>query len=106
MYLDKEKFKKDVLESLEKGYLTDEAAKGMLLIAKHLTTKFTYKNPMDRDDCIGAAMLEVCKYWNRYNPKESPYPFSFFTTMITNGLAKGWGKINPLSQSILLRMKE
>jgi len=105
-YLDKEKFKKNILDSLEKGYLTNEAAKDLLLIATNLTKKFHYKNPMDREDCIGYAMLEVSKYWNRYNPNESPYPFSFFTTMIINGLAKGWGKLNPLSSSILFKLNE
>jgi hypothetical protein len=49
---------------------------------------------MDKDDCMSEAMLDILKYWKRF---DSTIPnsnvFSYFTQIGKNGLAKGWKKI-------------
>jgi hypothetical protein len=105
IYLDKEKFNKEIEISLQNGQLTEQAGKMLLMMAKKITQKFRYENEDDRKDCISHAMLQVCKYWKNYNKNVSENAFSFFTSIIFNGLALGWKKINPVGKNTLLDLK-
>lgn len=84
---------KEMIKSKEKGELTQEALKMIYLIAENLTRKKFFKLPEDREDCIQTAMLDALLYWQSFDPEKSNNPFAYFTSLLTNGLAKGWKKI-------------
>ena len=38
-------------------------------------------------------MLDALLYWKSFDPEKSNNPFAYFTSLLTNGLAKGWRKL-------------
>jgi len=82
-------------ESREIEKLTPELIGMFQLMITGIAKKMAYKNPDDRDDCMSFAMEDLCKYWDRFKPEKSNNPFSYFTQIAKNGLAKGWKKIHP-----------
>lgn len=61
----------------------------------------TYPYPEEKEDCIQSAMLDVLLYWKSFDPtkSEKPNPFAYFTSLIANGIMKGWNKLHPKSKS-------
>ena len=55
----------------------------------------TFKDPDVKDDCKQQAILDCLQYWKGFNPEKSNNPFAYFTSVITNGLAKGWNAFYP-----------
>ena len=85
----------EICTSLEKGALTPSALKMLHLIVENANRKLKYNNPMDREDCVAFAHLEIVKYWNRFKPEKSTNAFAYFTQMAKNGYAKGWDILHP-----------
>jgi len=83
----------EMIISKERGKLTDNAVKMIVLIATNLSKKLKYENPEDREDCIEFAILDCLQYWQNFNPERSKNPFAYFTSVISNGYAKGWRKL-------------
>lgn len=81
--------------SKEKDRLTDNAIQMLLLIIENIQRKRYYKDPEEKKDCASAAMYDILKYWRNFDPSKSKNPFAFFTSMITNGIAKGWDILHP-----------
>lgn len=77
----------------ELGRVTDDCAKMFVAIASRLSNKLTYKTPEDKEDCVQRAVLDCLKYWDRFDPDKGENPFSYFTTVCTNGLGKGWEEL-------------
>ena len=48
---------------------------------------------IDKEDCIQTAMMDVAMYWRSFDPERYNNPFAYYTSMIVNGLSKGWNKI-------------
>jgi DNA-directed RNA polymerase specialized sigma subunit len=94
IYLKNKELKRALIESKEKDELTSEALEMIQLMVKRLSTKFSYEYPEDREDCASVAIMDVIQYWRGYNPETSPNAFAYFTTMIINGMGKGWRKLN------------
>ena len=67
----------------------------MSLIADNLSLKFRYKREEDRQDCKAQAIMDCYMYYDRFDPKKSDNPFSFFTQVQKNAFAKGFKKIYP-----------
>lgn len=99
VYCPPKEFRAAILESKEKDELTPEAVKYLMAIAENASKKLKYKDPQDREDCIGFAMEDVIKYWRGFNPEKSNYPFAYYTQMIKNGFAKGWNKLHPIKST-------
>jgi hypothetical protein len=38
-------------------------------------------------------MLDIALYWRGFNPDKYKNPFAYYTSMLSNGLAKGWNKM-------------
>tara|TARA_B110000503_G_scaffold29579_1_gene47532 strand:+ start:439 stop:804 length:366 start_codon:yes stop_codon:yes gene_type:complete len=85
----------EICISLEQERLTPKAQAMLILIANRANQRLRYDNPMDREDCISFALLDLFKYWDRFNPQKTTNAFSFFTQVAKNGYAKGWNKIHP-----------
>ena len=92
-YVSNPYFLKEMIKSKEQGELTPEALKMIQLIAENLTRKKYFKLNEDREDCIQNAMLDALLYWKSFDPEKSNNPFAYFTSLLTNGLAKGWRKL-------------
>jgi hypothetical protein len=95
-YVDREKFREEILKSKERDELTPEAVRMLMLMANEASKKLKYKNEEDRQDCIAFALLDVVKYWRSYDPEKSRYPFAYYTQIIKNGFARGWNKLHPI----------
>jgi hypothetical protein len=85
----------EICISLQQKSLTPKAQKMLILIAERANTKLKYANPMDREDCVGFAILDLFKYWDRFNPEKTTNAFAFYTQIAKNGYAKGWHRIHP-----------
>lgn len=94
-YIKPKEFYDEICISLQQEKLTKRAEEMLILIAHRANTKLKYENPMDREDCISFALLDLFKYWNRFNPEKTKNAFSFFTQVAKNGYAKGWNKLHP-----------
>lgn len=83
----------EMIKSKEQGKLTDKATAMLVLICKNLNKKLKYEDSEDRKDCIGFAILDCLKYWNRFDPSVGKNPFAYFTSVASNGYAKAWRKL-------------
>lgn len=62
-------------------------------MAENLTKKKRYKCIEDKEDCIQTAMMDVAMYWKSFDQETRTNAFAYYTSMICNGLSKGWNKI-------------
>lgn len=84
----------EVMRSKEEGRLTNRAVDMFRKIAKESNKNLSYKDPMDKEDCISAALEDMIKYWDRFDPSVSTNAFAFYSQMAKNGFAKGWKKLH------------
>jgi hypothetical protein len=94
-YVKPKELYEEICISLERKELTPKAVEMLRLIAVNANQKLKYADPMDREDCIGFALLDLLKYWDRFNPEKTTNAFAFYTQVAKNGYAKGWHKIRP-----------
>lgn len=85
----------EICISLEQQKLTPKAQSMLILIAERANQKLPYTDPMDREDCIGFALYDLFKYWDRFKPEKTTNAFAFYTQVAKNGYAKGWHKLHP-----------
>lgn len=90
-----DELREELIKSKSRGELTRRCIQLFEQMVHKLQNGLPYNDPEDRKDCFQAAMLDVARYWQNYDPEKSPNPFSYFTSTIINGLAKGWKKVNP-----------
>jgi len=95
-YVNPDDFRDEIIKSKEKDELTHKAVEMLMLMANEISRTFSYKDPMDKEDCIAFAIEDAVRYWRGYNPEISKYAFAYFTRMIFNGLQKGWKKLYPI----------
>lgn len=84
----------EIMKSKERDELTPEALKMFQLMIENISAKKHYNDPEDRKDCWQSAYLDILLYWRGFNPEKSKNPFAYFTSVIVNGLNKGWHKIS------------
>jgi len=95
MYVKPKEFYEEICLSQKQDKLTKRAEDMLILIAYRANTRLSYENPMDREDCISFALLDLFKYWRSFKPEKTTNAFSYFTQIAKNGYAKGWNKIHP-----------
>jgi hypothetical protein len=95
MYVKPKEFYEEICFSQKQNKLTKKAEDMLMLIAYRANTRLSYDNPMDREDCISFALLDLFKYWRSFKPEKTTNAFSYFTQIAKNGYAKGWNKIHP-----------
>jgi hypothetical protein len=94
-YVKPKELYEEICISLEKKQLTRKAQDMLILIAERANRKLKYTDPMDREDCIGFALLDLFRYWDRFKPEKTTNAFAFYTQIAKNGYAKGWHKLHP-----------
>lgn len=91
---------KQIMLSKEQDKLTDDAIKMLQLMIDKIAQAKYYKDKDDEKDCKQQAMLDCLLYWKRFDPEKSNNPFAYFTSVITNGLAKGWNAFHPQDKQV------
>ena len=84
----------EIIKSKEHNELTPAAVEMFILIATESNKKLKYKNPMDREDCISAALEDLLRYWDRFDPERSNNAFAYYSQMAKHGFAKGYKKLH------------
>ena len=92
-YVQNKELMKEIVLSKQRDELTYNAVVMLQLIAENLAKKKHYKCQEDKEDCIQTAMLDVAMYWRSFDPERFNNPFAYYTSMLCNGLSKGWNKI-------------
>ena len=78
-----------MIVSKAQGRLTKEAERMIILLAKNVIKKFSYKDPDDRLDCLQSAYLDIFANWHSFDESRGQ-AFSWITEVVKRGLAKGW----------------
>lgn len=84
----------EIMKSKEQDQLTKEALIMFQLMIENISARKYYNNPDDRKDCWQSAYLDILQYWRGFDPEKSKNPFAYFTSLIVNGMNKGWQKIS------------
>ena len=92
-YVNNKDFYEELIKCKENDELSDELVRMFLLMCERLSRKMTYQNPQDREDCIQTACLSFCRYWRSFNPEITKNAFSYFTSLSSMGMAKGWNDL-------------
>ena len=66
-------------------------------MVENISSKKKYPSKEEKEDCQQQAILDCLLYWKSFDPSKSaqPNPFAYFTSLITNGIAKGWNSLHP-----------
>ena len=84
----------EIMKSKAQNELTPEAIQMFQLMIENISAKKHYNDPEDRTDCWQSAYLDILLYWRGFDPEKSKNPFAYFTSLIVNGMKKGWHKIS------------
>lgn len=75
------------------GELSEKAIEYFIILANRAILKLRFSNPLDKEDCIQAALLDLIRYWKNFNEDKSSNAFAYFTQIAKNGYAKEYKKI-------------
>ena len=84
----------EIMKSKAQNELTPEAIQMFQLMIENISAKKHYNDPEDKKDCWQSAYLDIILYWRGFDPEKSKNPFAYFTSLIVNGMNKGWHKIS------------
>lgn len=76
------------------GELSPKAIEYFMLLSNRAVQKLTFSNPLDKEDCIQSALLDLLRYWRNFNEEKSSNAFAYFTQIVKNGYAKEYKKIH------------
>jgi DNA-directed RNA polymerase specialized sigma subunit len=99
-YIQPAELLKEIIESKKNGELSPRALEMLMKMTQEISKMLKYRQPEDKEDCIAFALEDIIRYWDRFDPEKSTNAFAFYTQMIKNGLAKGWGKLHPIKPSL------
>lgn len=89
-YLNNKALAAELVKSKIEGQLTNKCIDMFKKLIFHVQRRLYYKDPDVKQDCASEAMAIIAAKWRSYDVQKSPNAFSYFTTTILNGLAKGW----------------
>jgi len=93
-YLDPQEFREEMLKSREQDELTPKAVQMFRIMSHENAKRRTYKFEEDREDCVACGVLDCLLYWRGWDPEKGANCFAYFTTVVYNGLQKGWKRLN------------
>jgi DNA-directed RNA polymerase specialized sigma subunit len=71
-----------------------ELTRMFILLGNRIISKMYYESKEDNEDCFQNGILDLLKYWDRFDPKYLN-AFAYYTQIFKNGMAKGWNRIHP-----------
>jgi len=92
-YLNGRDLYKEIIISKEMGRLTPQAGKMLYLLGKNIIRKFSYSNPIDKEDCLQEGMLQIYKNWHLFDEHKSENTFAYYTEVFKRGVAQSFNKI-------------
>lgn len=93
-YINNKEFTAEIMACKAKGELSKKAVEYFILLTNRTILKMRYSNPLDKEDCIQSALMDMCKYWKNFDVNRSTNAFSFFTQFVKNGVAKEYKRIH------------
>ena len=81
-YLNNADMLKAVIDSKEKGYITDELAKMWMLLARKISSKWNFANYSFKEDMIAEALANLCKHGLKFDETRFSNAFAFYTSAI------------------------
>ena len=97
-YINPKELLEEIQISIENKKLTKLAETMLIKIAYKANDKLSYDNPQDKEDCISSALLELFRYWDRFDIKKTTNAFAYYTQIAKNGYVKGWRQIHPIKK--------
>jgi len=76
------------------GELSPKAIDYFVLLANRAVQRLHFSNPLDEEDCIQSALLDLLRYWKNFSEEKSNNAFAYFTQIVKNGYAKEFKKIH------------
>lgn len=83
-YLTNSRLLPEVLVSIEKGKISNELAKMLMMLTRKYAQKYCFANYTFKEDMISEALANLCQNALKFNPEKSKNPFAFYTTCIHN----------------------
>lgn len=82
-YVTNKDLRRMLKEANEKDRVTEELGAAFILISERASTRPSYYSYPYRDDMVGDAILNMCKYWRNIEYTDEANPFAYLT-QITN----------------------
>jgi len=92
--IDPNEFLEEIMKSKARNDLTPKTIDFFIQLANHAINNLHHENPLDREDCIQAALYDLLKYWRRFDKELSNNAFAYFTQIAKNAYAKEYKKIH------------
>lgn len=93
-YINNADFTQAVIECLKTGELSNYVIDCFITLANRAVLRLYFKDPLDKEDCVSAALCDMVKYWKNFNPEKSNNAFAYFTQVAKNGYGKEYKKIH------------
>lgn len=74
----------EVIKCIEKGKMSNELAKMLMLLTERYSKTSKFGGYTFREDMVSEALINLCKNALKFDPVKSSNPFSFYTTAIHN----------------------
>jgi len=78
----------EVMKGKETGIVSARLAEMFMLLSKRISTKFRYKDEVDRDDCIMGGVEDLLRYYKNFDSRKSNNCFAYMTTICRHGQVK------------------
>ncbi len=82
----------EITKSKQQDKLTPELEKMFILLANRVIKKMKYYNPIDKEDCLSTAILQLFLNWRGFDLKYTN-PFAYFTEICKRGIARGYNDL-------------
>jgi hypothetical protein len=92
-YLNNKDLYKEIIISKAQGTLTNAAGRMLFLLGKNIIKKFSYSNPIDKEDCLQEGMLQIYKNWHLFDENITENAFAYYTEVFKRGVAQSFNKI-------------
>jgi len=83
-YLTNSKLLPAVIEAKEKGKLSDDLAKMLMMLTRKYAQRPCFSGYTYKEDMISEALANLCQNALKFNPEKSKNPFAFYTSCINN----------------------
>lgn len=71
-----------VIESKDKGFITDKLARMLMLLTDRYSRRANFVGYSYREDMVSSALTNLCQNALKFDPEKSKNPFAFYTTAI------------------------
>lgn len=83
-YLTNAKLLPAVIDAKEKGRLSDELARMLMMLTRKYAQRPCFSGYTYKEDMISEALANLCQNALKFNPEKSKNPFAFYTSCINN----------------------